>query len=123
MGGLPMPKLTFDPKVTWGNILTAVGLIIAGFAAWYSLSANVAASAKDIDTINARLTPVIQSVDGLETRMAVVDRNQVAGKEAREQFQDESRAALEQLRVQNIAILSAISGLTARLDERDRLRP
>jgi hypothetical protein len=122
MGSIPMPKLTFDPKVTWGNILTAVGLVIAGFAAWYTLSANVAASAKDIDMINARLIPVIQSVDGLETRMAVVDRNQVAGKEAREQFQDEARISLEQLRQQNVIILQTLAGITARLEERDRLQ-
>lgn len=122
MGSVPMPKLTFDPKITWGNILTAVGLVIAGFAAWYSLSSSVSASAKDIDMINSRLTPVIQSVDGLETRMAVVDRNQVAGKEARENFQDETRAALEQLRLQNLTILQAVSALTATQQERDRPR-
>ncbi len=123
MGAIPMPKLTFDPKITWGNILTAVGLIIAGFAAWYSLSANVAASAKDIDLINARLTPVVESVDGLETRMAVVDRNQVAGKEAREAFQDEAKQTLELLRQQNISILQQLSAITARLDVEERQQP
>lgn len=113
-----MPKFTFDPKITAGNILTIVALILAGFGAWYALKQDVLAASKDI----AVLQNQVQPVEVLTTRLAVVERNQVTGKEAREAFQEEAKLALDQLRQQNVQILTALSALTARLDERDRLQ-
>ena len=117
-GAALMPRFTFDPKITAGNVLTIIALILAGFAAWYGLKQDVLAATKDIAVLQSQIQPV----EALSTRIALVERNQVTGKEAREEFQAATAVTLEQLRTQNIAILQALAGLTARLDERDRIR-
>lgn len=115
-----MPKLTFENKITWGNLLTLATILIGGIVTFVMLQGSVVASASDIDQLTARVAPIVSSVDGLETRMAVVERNQVTGKEQREAFQDEAKGTLELLRQQNVVILQSLSAITARLDERDR---
>lgn len=115
-GAALMPRFTFDPKITAGNVLTIVALILAGFAAWYGLKQDVLAAGKDIAVLQAQIQPV----ESLTTRLAVVERNQVTGKEAREAFQDEAKQTLELLRQQNTVILQSLASITARLDERDR---
>lgn len=116
-----MPRLTFENKITWGNLLTLGTIIIGGVITFVMLQSSVVASAKDIDQLNTKLTPVTVMVDGLETRMAVVERNQVIGREQREQGQAKTDSALSELQKQNVAILQALSAITARLDERDRV--
>lgn len=111
-----MPKFTFDPKITAGNILTIVALILAGFGAWYGLKQDVLAAGQNIAVLQAQIQPV----EALTVRLAVVERNQVTGKEAREAFQEDAKLALDQLRQQNVIILQTLAGITARLDERDR---
>jgi hypothetical protein len=37
----PVKKLTFDPTVNLGHMLTFIGFIIAGFAAWNTLDKRI----------------------------------------------------------------------------------
>lgn len=111
-----MPKLSFEPKITAGNILTIVAMILAGFGAWYALKQDVLAATKDIAVLQSQIQPV----EDITTRLAVVERNQVTGKEAREAFQNDAKQTLELLRQQNLQIMQQLAAITARLDVQDR---
>lgn len=115
-----MPKLTFENKITWGNLLTLGTILVGGIITFVMLQGSVVASAKDIDQLTLRVSPILLSVDGLETRMAVVERNQVIGREAREEGQARTDQALKEQSAILSEILQTQAAILARLDERDR---
>lgn len=121
-GTLTMPKFTFENKFTLGNAIQIAVIVIGGIWAYATLSAEVAAQSKAQTEFKAQVASLDSSVDDILRRLPVVERNQVTGKEAREEGQARTDQALEELRQQNVAILSALAAITARLDERDRLQ-
>lgn len=100
----------FDPKITLGNVLTVVAMLGTLMAAYVNLKLDSASAAQAIQEVRVQVEPV----DNLITRMAVVERNQVTGRESREEAQRRTDTILEELRKQNVAILQAIARLEAR---------
>jgi len=115
-----MPKLTFENKITWGNLLTLATIVVGGIITFVTLQGSVVASAKDIDQLNAKVSPISTSVDGLETRMAVVERNQVIGREQREEGQQRTDSTLKEQSEILMQILQTQATILARLDAQDR---
>lgn len=111
-----MPNISWDPKITFGNALTVLTIVVGGLGAFFALQGSVSASSEKIATLQQQVQPI----DDLKTRMVVVERNQQTGKEQREAFQVEAKQTLELLRQQNLTILNSLSAITARLDAQDR---
>lgn len=107
-------KIQWDPKVTLGNVLTAVAMLGTLVAGYINIKSEVQASAARIEVVARQVEPV----DALETRMAVVERNQVTGREQ----MDSIARAVDELRKQNLEILTELAAISATLDERDRGR-
>lgn len=116
-----MPKLVFENKITWGNLLTLGTLLVGGIVTFVMLQGSVVASSKDIDTLTTRVAPIVVSVDGLETRMAVVERNQVIGREQREEGQARTDTALKEQSEILSQILQTQAAILARMDAEKRV--
>lgn len=104
---MTMPRFTFENKFTLGNGLTILAFIITMAIAW--------------GTLTSRVDGIQKTVDGMEnmpTRMAIVERNQVTGKEQREAFQAEISVSVDELRKQNLMILQQLAAISATLTER-----
>lgn len=104
-----MTRFTFENKFSLGNLVTMLvtaGGLLAGYVTLANTVANSAEAVKAIPAIESRVTTI-------ETRINL-------GQQAREKFQDETAAALEELRAQNLQILQSVAALVARLDEKDR---
>lgn len=106
----------FEPKITLGGAIQIVLLLFAIVAAYFTIVARVESSQKDIGSLQLKVEPI----DNLETRMALVERNQVVGREQRESFQEDITAAVAELNRQQTMILQQLAAIVARLDERDR---
>lgn len=102
-----MPRVQWDPKITLGNVLTMVSMLGVLFAGYVNLKLEVQASTDRITQVAAQVAPV----DNLETRMAIVERNQVTGRASREEADARMAVAIEELRKQNVQILQAIARL------------
>ena len=99
-----MPRFTFENKFTLGNAISVATFLVAAALAWGNLTSRV-----DAKVDKSEMTPI-------ETRLAVVERNQVTGREAREEGQRRTEAAVEELRKQNVQILQTQAAILARLD-------
>ncbi len=106
-----MTNITWDPKITLGNVLTVIAMLTALLGGYINLKLDVAASSEAIADVQAQVDPV----DSLITRMALVERNQVAGREERAKFQERTELILDELRKQNIEILKAVARLEAKV--------
>ncbi len=106
-----MPRISWDPKVTLGNVLTIIIMLGTLLGGYLNLKIDAANASGQITAVQKQVEPV----DNLIVRMAVVERNQVSGKEQREEFQARTETVLEELRRQNIEVLKAIARLEAKL--------
>lgn len=106
-----MPRFSFEPKITLGNIITIVLALIPAIYAYATLSGTVTLSAEAVKAI-----PAIESrVSTIETRINI-------GQAQREQFQEKTEAALDRLAAQNSLIIAQLSGIIARMDEAEKRR-
>ena len=103
-----MPRLSFENKVTFGNILTIAAMLAGLVVGYISLSGSVAASAD-----------AVKAIPGIESRVSTIETRINIGQAAREQFQNKTEATLDKLQAQNSLILQQIAALNATLKLRD----
>lgn len=103
-----MAAVAWDNKITLGNVLTIGAMLATVIGSYLALKIDVLAAGKDIATLQMQITPV----PTIATRLALVESNQTAD---RDRAQD-LRAAIEDLRRQNVDILQRLSGIAAKLE-------
>lgn len=104
------PKLTFEPKITFGNVLTIVTTIVGLVAGYATLVQSVATSAE-----------AVKSIPGIENRVTTIETRINVGQQAREAFQIETKQALKDQAELLSQILQTQAAILARMDEKDRL--
>lgn len=101
-----MPKLAWEGKITFGNVLTIVTTVVGLIAGYVTLVQSVATSAEAVKAI-----PAIQS------RVTTIEiGDQMAGA-----FQSDTKQALKDQAALLSQILQTQAAILARLDEKDRV--
>lgn len=106
-----MPKFSFDPKITLGNIITIVLALIPAIYAYAVMAGTVSQSAE-----------AVKAIPTIEKRLTTVEINQVNGRNDRIDFQDKTEATLEKLANQQALIMAQLAGIIARMDEAEKRR-
>lgn len=72
-----MPSAKFNPEISLGNILTIIGMIIAGGIAWGSLTAQAGADRKRLDDLSVRVERLVGTDDAIRQRQHDLEREMV----------------------------------------------
>jgi methyl-accepting chemotaxis protein len=68
-----MPRVSFDPKITFGNVLTMLGMALLAASIWYGLAGRVDSTG----AIVGKLEPVVNDLQSVSatfnTRLTVVE--------------------------------------------------
>lgn len=101
-----------------GSLIGAITLPIASGLVWFEFSQAQAQSSigERVTVIETQLAPIIS----LGERVSVIEARINAGQAAREKFQNDTTVTLRDVQQTQTAILEALAGLNARLDEKDR---
>src|SRR5689334_20741511 len=108
-----MPRITFDPKVTLGNVLTVASLLITLVTGYVNLKLDVQASAAQIEKVQSQVTELEQ--DSLPTRLSVLESTISTSRAARDKQLDQMTAKLDRMEDSISALSNAVAGLTATL--------
>lgn len=117
-----MPKISWDPKITLGNVLTMVSMLGVLLAGYINLKLDVQASTTAIAAVRVQVEPV----DDFNLRLRTVEINQTNGRAERLQQQSDLRDALKDGQAATnkrldkmddtlLELAKAVSGLTATL--------
>lgn len=90
-----MPRVSFEPKITFGNILTMIGMALVAASIWYGLVGRVDATGVQVGKLEPAVVELQTSSATFNTRLTVV----------------ESRAETQALKMAEMA--RAIESLTA----------
>jgi hypothetical protein len=72
-----MPSAKFNPEISLGNILTIIGMIIAGGVAWGSLVAQGNADRKRLDDLTVKVERLVGTDDAIRARQHDLEREMV----------------------------------------------
>jgi hypothetical protein len=108
-----MPRISFDPKVTLGNVLTVVALLCTLIGGYINLKVELANASSRIEDVADQVTQLDQ--DNLPTRLTVLENSIVINRAARDKAQDEVTAKLDRMQDAIVSLSNAVAGLTATL--------
>jgi hypothetical protein len=72
-----MPSAKFNPEISLGNILTIIGMIIAGGVAWGSLVAQGNADRKRLDDLTVKVERLVGTDEIMRARQHDLEREMV----------------------------------------------
>lgn len=120
-----MTGFSIERKISWGTIISAAVQMVLLVAFIAGLNYRVDAAQRDITDIKAAQISITTSVASLETRSTALEINQKNGSDQGQQFQQDMkqalgdvRAAVNELRVQNVQMLQALAALNATLSRK-----
>lgn len=110
--------ITFERKITLGNIASIVGTVMAIFAIWWNFSGEFATAKSNIGALQTQVSTQASVLPSVEDRLTIVEINQKNGADRGQQFQSDTKAALGKIQDQQLAILQQLAALAATRDER-----
>ena len=72
-----MPTAKFNPEISLGNIITLVGMLLAGGIAWGSLVAQGNADRKRLDELSTRVERLAGTDEAMRARQHDLEREMV----------------------------------------------
>ena len=72
-----MPSAKFNPEISLGNILTLVGMLLAGGIAWGSLVAQASADRKRVDDLTTKVERLAGTDETIRQRQHDLEREMV----------------------------------------------
>lgn len=72
-----MPTAKFNPEISLGNILTLVGMLLAGGIAWGSLVAQGNADRKRLDDLSVKVDRLASTDETIRDRQRDLEREMV----------------------------------------------
>lgn len=72
-----MPSARFNPEISLGNILTLVGMLLAGGIAWGSLTAQASADRKRLDDLTVKVERLAGTDETMRARQHDLEREMV----------------------------------------------
>lgn len=72
-----MPTAKFNPEISLGNILTLVGMLLAGGIAWGSLTAQASADRKRLDDLTVKVERLAGADEAMRARQHDLEREMV----------------------------------------------
>lgn len=69
--------IQFDKSISLGNVLTILGMIVAGAMAWGALTSQAAADRKKLEVLEQRVERLAQSDEALRVSQANIEREMV----------------------------------------------
>lgn len=100
-----MPRWTFENKVTLGNLIQILVVVVGLVWGYASLAGSVATSAD-----------AVKAIPSIDSRLTKVEINQINNTLAR----SEQTVKIDKLIDQNSLILQAVAGIVARMDAEKR---
>jgi len=100
--------VTFERKITLGNIISVIGTLIAVFGIWWNFSGEFATAKSNIVDLQQQVAPI----PAMDTRLTVVEVNQKNGADRGVQTQ----AALRDLQQQVQLVLQQQAAGNAKLE-------
>jgi hypothetical protein len=112
--------MTFDPKVTLGNVLTVASLLITLVTGYVNLKLDVQASVAQIEQVQAKVTELDK--DSLPTRLSVLESTIATSRASRDKQFDQMADKLDRMDASIVALSNALAGLTATLRAQEARR-
>lgn len=110
--------ITFERKITLGNIASIVGTLMAIAGIWWNFSGEFATAKSNIDVLHSQVAIQAAVLPNVQDRLTIVEINQKNGADRGQQFQSDTKAALGKIQDQQLAILQQLAALAATRDER-----
>lgn len=116
-----MPRISWDPKVTLGNVLTVVALLVTLIGGYVNLKVELANAGQQIEAVQDQVEALDR--DNLPTRMTVLENQIVTSRAQRDKQLDQMTDKLDRMEASIVALSNAVAGLTATLKATEARRP